>query len=574
MRNRRNKNVYAPMEVYLVASGNQTLAGVYASGTVTVLAKASLTDGQTITLDDGVNTVIFELDVAGDGVSGSNVAVDVSGDTTATEVGDTFEAAVNAQNTAGNLNLTASNAAGVVTLTNTVKSAAGNVTTWASTNTTINGNIVQPTGGVGDLVGSGTALNIADQQLGVISVDHNGEDPYGNFLSDGRTVNEVNAVQLVQGTPKSGAINTVDLFHYGHRSSVKTGKIEADKILSVATYKYTPGRNAIKRVHTIGTPAASTDYVAYLQIESARRDRDFGSNRDILTATCTTPASATSQLDYLLQNLAAKWNTESTLLDGNRPIVVLGIKRAGGAGTQIGPLTSSDTVPFMTWNGQTYSLSMTTEIISALQTGYAADNSIANSTVEVIDLSTAGAAAKVDELFVIGLDEATAVVDDNIPERKTRLRVTLDEDLTHTVINLSKPLEAVNTGRKLKLRYDDKAGLQIFNMQNHPHGEYFVIPPSYITESSNYTVTFIEYVGEDLHISGVQDSPKLAVIVLPAAISNPNGDVDGTPFTVTTTATNTVAGLNSSLGAWLKSASNTYNAIKYLGAATKDAPFV
>ena len=81
-----------------VATGTTPLPGPPAAstGSITTVAVASLVDTETFTLDDGLNTaVVFEFDVAGDGVSGSNTAVDVSALTTADEVRDAIIAAVN-----------------------------------------------------------------------------------------------------------------------------------------------------------------------------------------------------------------------------------------------------------------------------------------------------------------------------------------------------------------------------------------------------------------------------------------------------------------------------------------------
>lgn len=68
-----------------------------ALGTIVNVAKAQLVDGETVAITDASDTtVIFEFDVAGDGVSGTNTQVDVSGVTTATEVATVFRTAIEA----------------------------------------------------------------------------------------------------------------------------------------------------------------------------------------------------------------------------------------------------------------------------------------------------------------------------------------------------------------------------------------------------------------------------------------------------------------------------------------------
>lgn len=87
------------MDVPLFGSNGPTptvspqLAG---TGTITVVAVASLADGDYFTLNDGVNpAVLFEYDVTGDGVTGGRTAIDVSALTTATEVRDATISAIN-----------------------------------------------------------------------------------------------------------------------------------------------------------------------------------------------------------------------------------------------------------------------------------------------------------------------------------------------------------------------------------------------------------------------------------------------------------------------------------------------
>lgn len=71
-------------------------AAVPTTKTITFPAKASITDETTIRAKDGFNEVLFGLDVAGDGVAGDDVTVDLSGATTAAEVAALFYTALGA----------------------------------------------------------------------------------------------------------------------------------------------------------------------------------------------------------------------------------------------------------------------------------------------------------------------------------------------------------------------------------------------------------------------------------------------------------------------------------------------
>lgn len=92
-------------------------SGTRASATITTDAVANLSDGETFTIDDGENSVTFEFIVtAGFPVASPNVAVDISGVTTADQVRDVISVAVNASI----LNVLAgSGGAGTVSLLNT-----------------------------------------------------------------------------------------------------------------------------------------------------------------------------------------------------------------------------------------------------------------------------------------------------------------------------------------------------------------------------------------------------------------------------------------------------------------------
>lgn len=70
--------------------------GTRAEGTIQCVAVASLVDGETLVIGDGRRTVTFEFDVAGDGVTSGNTAVDVSADVTPDDVSVTLRAAINA----------------------------------------------------------------------------------------------------------------------------------------------------------------------------------------------------------------------------------------------------------------------------------------------------------------------------------------------------------------------------------------------------------------------------------------------------------------------------------------------
>lgn len=99
--------------------------GFPAHGVITTPVAASISDGETFTLNDGVNAaVVFEFNKTG-GVTGANVEVDISAATTANEVRDIMITAINGATIA----IGASNGgAGKIALLNDSVGTAGNQT--------------------------------------------------------------------------------------------------------------------------------------------------------------------------------------------------------------------------------------------------------------------------------------------------------------------------------------------------------------------------------------------------------------------------------------------------------------
>ena len=113
------------------ATGAEMLTGGRAKGTITCVAKASMADGDYITIGDGINVpVLYEFDTVPDGVTGGRTVVDISADTADQDVAARLVTAINATQ------LTLSAAAGttvgtddhIITVTHKWPGAGGNVT--------------------------------------------------------------------------------------------------------------------------------------------------------------------------------------------------------------------------------------------------------------------------------------------------------------------------------------------------------------------------------------------------------------------------------------------------------------
>lgn len=442
-----------------------------------------------------------------------------------------------------------------------------------------------------NIVGSGSSLNIADGQLGVLSTDHSGTISFGKFIPAGTTSAQVSSVKVVQGTPNSSQTYKVNPFKNNDPAYVESHKILADRILSVSTQKYEPGMYNMYRIKTVtGIDTTDATYKMTLGFEGARKDITYGYNRDVISATVTTPTvAATNTNDYVLQNLALDLNRYSQVtsfaspanFSGNKQFIVLGLNIGGSTGTVIGTMNAGDTFNYAqyTVNGSTITATYTADLqfINSLHNAIAEDATLSTARIVNLGSVTPGSAATINALLVVAFDEDEALAFDDVKYLKIRLsNVGISGDgIAYSGLEVSPPFEGLNTERQVYLNYKDRAGLQIMTAQNHVvGGEYFISPPNYLDRTAEgYTVTRIVHYGETENLNNTSRFPMETVILLTASVTAPTADAD-TGFTVTTDDSATVSDLNATLGAWLSDADGRYNNIEYKGEATKSTPFV
>lgn len=442
-----------------------------------------------------------------------------------------------------------------------------------------------------NIVTAGSSLNLADGQLGVLSTDHSGTVSFGKFIPAGTTSAQVASVKVVQGTPNSSQTYKVNPFANNDKAYVESHKILADRILSVSTQTYEPGMYNMYRIKTVtGIDTTDATYKMTLNFEGARKDITYGYNRDVISATVTTPATAaTNTNDYVLQNLALDLNRFSQItanaspanFSGNKQFIVLGLNIGGGSGTVVGTLNAGDTFNYAqyTVNGSTVTATYTTDLqfINSLHNAIAEDATLATARILNLGSVTPGSAATINALLVVAFDEDEANAFDDVKYLKIRLsNVGISGDgILYDGLEVAPPFEGANTERQVYLDYQGRAALQIMTAQNHVvGGEYFISPPNYLDRTAEgYTVTRIVHYGETENLNNTSRFPMETVILLTASITAPTADAN-TGFTVTTDDSATVTSLNATLGAWLSDADDSYNNIEYKGEATKSTPFV
>lgn len=459
----------------------------------------------------------------------------------------------------------------------------------------------------GALVGAGTALGITNGALGLISWDFGGSEPVGDFMQAGDAAT-VEAVKLIQGTPLSATINKVRPWETADPAYVASDILSRRQIRSFTATSFKAARLGAHAFSGFGTPQDEELYKAYAFLYSPRMDRDFGNNDNVVAATYTTPnytaLGTVDPLDHLLQNLAVKFNAYSKLVatsnpsyrTGNKDFIVFGVNLAGRSGTAIGTIVCGDSIDVMTDSGSIYGTStspVTTSIVAdaaliralaGVVAGSVA-NVVAASTIEVLDLTTAGDAAKVDALIFVSLEEDTAAYFDDIAQVIPRIEVGLAPifEVDGTILqDLIAPEDVVGSGRLLKILEDNQARIYRHTMQKQPYLEYFSEGFTYVDPTKNYNMYIVDYFEYEPTLTTVEHYPKQLVIIVPVLENICTAGDDVADVAAYTTAADfydttgvsaaTIASLESIFGAWLKSA-NTVSPFTLHGNATSSVYF-
>jgi hypothetical protein len=442
------------------------------------------------------------------------------------------------------------------------------------------------------MVTTTTALNLLNGQLGVLSYDKDSVvRKLGNFLVAGDDSSEVTAIKLVQGTPLSGQTQNVSVWEEGDLGFVQSGIIRKNNLLSVAVKKADHGQWGGQAFTAFPVPKNDLTYGGFLNVDSARIDGAYPNNDRTTYVSAPvvnfTDEGITQPLDYVLTHIATQFNSQSKLVTrngsgfrGNKEFVVLGIKVAGGTGVALGTITPTTSVPFDIRNGVTQVMQFGFAGVSTLADLMQKNTDLtATSTIEVLNSKTAGAAAKVDALIVLGVPHTPSPAFDN----RMQLQVTPSLELTPTFTNgvvdptktIASAKEQVNTGRQWSINWSNRPGLMVHTMQNQPMGDFFLEGKSYINPAKNYTSYSIEFTDTDDALNNEYRGQKKVVVLLPcevlssfvptvtnvatrlAALSTAYPFVTSNDAGTGTASANTVSQLEAVLTAWLEHARTT-----------------
>lgn len=360
----------------------------------------------------------------------------------------------------------------------------------------------------GALVGATTAYNITNGQVAVMSYDLDGSPVMGTFVSAAAAPTSTNkAVKLVQGTPKSSAIHTVDPFEVGHKALVESDIIYHSAILDYTKTAASVGQLSTETFTAFGTPTGGKTYGGYLRLNSVRKDREFGDNDDVIYEEFTTPVDITgitNVKDYVLQNLIARFNMRSKVISttnsamdrrGNKEFVMLAIKTTGGSGTVVNTVVTNGTLNVMTEGGVTSQVTVTNEMVVSLARAVRAGFIAGTATIETVDLTTAGDAAKVDGFIVLGLDADLAAIYDDIAQVRTVAELNLTENFTTIGFTKGKvnPAEPVGLARVEISDNRERAQLRVHTMQNQPCMDFYSEGQSYIVDGTWYNSAIVHF---------------------------------------------------------------------------------
>lgn len=399
----------------------------------------------------------------------------------------------------------------------------------------------------GNLLGSGNATTLSNGEIGVMSYDFEGTVGMGSFLTAGVTAAQVKAIQVVQGTAASANLATADPWQVGSQPYLSSGIIRRDKVRSIRSQKARPAIYGTTLITDLAAsvPADLTEYRLYIKLDSQRNDRDYSNNSNIVNAAYTTPdytaLGLTSDLDHMLQHLAYDINKQSKLANlsngaynaGNNNVIALAIDIGGGAGQAIGAITCGTSITVMTDSNIVPGVGTVTadttmvadeKLIGALAQAIAASNAdaavtakiTAASTIETIDLTTAGDVAGVDALLIIALDDDRAPYFDDIPAVMNDITVNPASGFQVTgglSLVKTQPDEGVGQGWKWEIDSDNRYQLTVHNMQNRPHGDYFSEGLSYINPDHYYTSIIVEYYDTENTLTTEEQSPKTLTLL-------------------------------------------------------------
>lgn len=301
-----------------------------------------------------------------------------------------------------------------------------------------------------------------------------------------------------------------------------------------------------------------------------------------------TGATATATVNPTTGAITAITVTNGGTGYGSAPTVVITANT-----TTLGTITPSTQIPFAVVDGVTQVLPSSLELMQTLAR-LVKDNAdlTATSTIEIVDVTSAGVRAKVDSFIVVGLPHDKAVVYDNVPQLQVRPTINFAKSFIAGVdptVTTCLPIEGAGKGSNWYNNEQWRDNLDVHTKQTQPHGDWFALGKSYINQNYLYTSYAIEYFDTESTLTGTVVSPKLATLLfrceVPSSFTQTvNGIIARTNTDVPTVTSNdggtgtasatTVAAVEAVLTAWLEHARTTGTNFDVLGDAVAGGTYL
>ena len=379
-------------------------------------------------------------------------------------------------------------------------------------------------------------VNLADGQLAVIDASGRGTNALTEALAPGDTVADSPVIRLVQGTANSSNVPASIKFPLavrpyeestdivGNNVIVWSGKAYAAPYLSA----WVVGANDAASSGHINIEDNS-EYILRLGFRGTRIQEfytsthgGYGKNFSFTSPEYST-LGLTKSLDHLVKNLAYVVNRNSrqfafngVSFGGNVPIMAFAIDSDGGSGVAITSVAGTVVPVVVTPSGITKSVTLTAEMVATFANLVAEGNVPNTATIELINLSTAGA-GDCDQLILMAMNEDTAY-EDRKPNIKNRLEVGLGgafESSTVLATEDSKAFEGQGTSRQWTIIYKNTAGQRKYSQ----YRGFEVIRLDYpvpVVDGAHYDAYIIEsFDAHQLSLAGISNSPVKNIILVP-----------------------------------------------------------
>lgn len=411
--------------------------------------------------------------------------------------------------------------------------------------------------------------NILDGQLGIVCDTHTSSTrKYNEYIDTSDTSINVDEIRIVQGTSNSSDISKVAPLPYGVTELIKSFKIQAKNGILYTAKVAKPSSND---AWIIGSGTSSgeikavgdSDYKLNLQFISKRNDKDFSvSGNENLTISYSTPDYNTlgisEPLDHLVKNLVynanlnsygLRYNIPSFVRRGNKNFIAFAINFNGDTGTKLSSITPGVPFTVLVSNGQNVNYIPDVDFVETIKNiinNGSTYNITGDSTIEVVDLSSAGNDDEAEGILLVSLDHKLAAANDEIKQVKMRLNVGLEygfNGVNTTKVNLSKPYEGEGKGRIWQLEFNNRARLNVYTQQNRMYGEYFLQAPSYVDVNKDYTAYIIES-KEEYQVAYSHDSQYFHRLIILVPVTQTSEVRTLTVTSKSTSASNATVVLN------------------------------